>query len=122
MATFIFVGERPSATARRRQWTWRHGRLAARTLFDALRAAGLEPLAQRYTNLFDDGMDVKYAVVWRLRREVRAGCVIVALGKRVSIALERAGIGHTPMVHPAARGVIRKRERYHEHVRACLGQ
>lgn len=56
-----------------------------------------------------------------LRARRAEGIVIVALGKRVSVALARLGIDHVALVHPAARGRIRKRERYIKHVADTLG-
>ena len=43
---FIFVGERRSERARVIGVRWEHGHLAAKTLFDALRACGINSEAQ----------------------------------------------------------------------------
>jgi hypothetical protein len=45
---------------------------------------------------------------------------IVALGLRVHLVLHRHGIPHLALVHPAARGAIRRRALYQSHVRAVL--
>jgi hypothetical protein len=58
----------------------------------------------------------------KLREAVAEGAVILAMGRLVERELVRRGIPHRPMVHPAARGRIRKRERYVEHVREVLHQ
>jgi hypothetical protein len=109
--TILFVGERRSAKAKRMGVWWEDGRLAAKQLFDALVACGVDPGACRYTNWFERGG----------KRAVRehAGPV-VALGKKVQTALAARGLAHVAMVHPAARGRIRKKERYIEHVRSVL--
>jgi hypothetical protein len=59
-------------------------------------------------------------VLRRLQEAKRTGAVVVALGRLVERELSRRRIPHRTMVHPAARGKIRKRERYVEHVREVL--
>jgi hypothetical protein len=46
--TFLLCGERPLRTELRKGWQWKHGRLAAKTLHEALRAAGIDPQAQEH--------------------------------------------------------------------------
>lgn len=88
---FIFIGERRSQTAIERGWTWADGRLAAKTLSDAL-----APLGLRYNkgyiclNLLDD----RGVFSTRTIRQFRT--------------------------HPAARGAIRQRTAYQTHVREAL--
>jgi hypothetical protein len=128
----VFVGERPSRTAYERGYTWRSGRLAASTLFSALREIGIDPESSsvHFENLWtqvqpDPITDRKdeVAVIGRLREATveRRFQVIVGLGKKVSKVLTDAGIPHVAITHPAARGKIRKRETYVEHVRERLG-
>ena len=121
----IFVGERRSSTARRKNWTWRDGRLAARPLFEALSAQGVDPAAQAFVNLWTDAATptIKRSTIEMLRarrdlasRRGHPGVVVVALGRRVDAELARRGVDHVAIVHPAARGRIRKRERYIAHV------
>ena len=102
--------------------TWQDGRLAAKPLHTALRACGISPVAQIYLNLFrtHGPLTVKQTALRRLRRVERAGLTIVALGRRVAQALDAAGIPHLRLVHPAARGPMRKTTRYCAHVRATL--
>lgn len=122
---FMFVGECRSLTAKRMKWTWKDGRLAAKPLFEALRAMGVDPAQHDYLNLWTDtGSQI---VPWQRINRIRAfanegGGVIVALGKRVSDELKRRGVEHVALVHPAARGRIRKRERYVAHVAERLGR
>jgi hypothetical protein len=119
---FLFVGERRSPTAVRLGVSWGDGRLAAAPLFEALDALGVCPSAQLFTNLFpDEGpLVAQPAVLEAVRTASRAGLTVVALGRRVARALEAAGPPYVCLIHPAARGLIRKRERYLEHVRERL--
>lgn len=118
----IFVGEKRSNTAIRMGVTWLDGRLAAKTLHEALRSAGIDPNACRFTNIYldGDGWEVSDDTVAELERLESAGWTIVALGRKVQRELSRLGIGYVGIVHPAARGSIRKTERYHAHVAAAL--
>lgn len=118
----IFVGECRSLTARRRGWTWKDGRLAAKPLFEALNAMGIDPSGHEYMNLWTDAIIpvVPWQRVTLLRTRRQDGIVIVALGRRVSDELARRDVDHVALVHPAARGRIRKRERYIAHVREKL--
>lgn len=126
MSRYVFVGERPSPKAARYGHTWTNGKAAARTLHDTLRALGLDPDAQLYVNLWQTpGLrkpceEPHVARVKALRRTAKAGLPLVALGSLVAKELERLGIPHRRMVHPAARGKIRKRERYVAHAREVL--
>lgn len=118
----LFVGENRSPTAIARGWTWRDGHLAARPLFEALVAMGLDPATQTFINLFVDGpsMRVNYRSVIAIREAISAGSTIVALGQKVARGLALRGLVHTVITHPAARGKIRKRERYIAHVCSTL--
>jgi uracil-DNA glycosylase len=125
-ARFLFVGEKPSPTAQRKGWSWDDGRVAARTLHEALRATGIEPSECGFTNLFGQTADAPekgaelVARVDVLRAVSRAGVIVVALGTKVARQLERHSVPHVPLIHPAARGQIRARERYVAHVGAVL--
>lgn len=124
----LFVGERRSYAAIRLGVRWEDGRLAARTLHAALRAAGIDPAAQVYTNLFADpapGPAVSpFVVAGPTRAQLHAaaalGVPLIALGRRVEAALTRDGLPHRFLIHPAARGAIRRRDRYQAHVAAVL--
>lgn len=124
-----FIGECRSLTAIRNGWSWADGRLAAKPLFEALRAMGIDPSAQSYVNLFEDPPlsgpppskpKIDHGTVASLRCCTQAR-IYVALGQRVSRELTRLKIKHVALVHPAARGRIRKRHRYHRHVKTTLG-
>jgi hypothetical protein len=131
VSRLLFVGECRSLTAQRKGWTWKDGRLAAKPLFEALAAMGVDPSVHQYTNLWTDSVGgttignakpgILGSTITRIKRANSERDVVVALGKRVSHELARRGIVHVALVHPAARGAIRKRERYHAHVKAQLG-
>lgn len=125
---FVFVGERPSPTAVRRGWTWKHGRLAAKTLHEALARIGIDPARQKYINLFGDrcerdaeGDEINHRLS-RIRSLTGRGYTVVGMGKRVCRHLREAGIKHLALRHPAARGRLRRRELYVAHARETLSQ
>ena len=120
MPGLLFVGEKPSLTAYRNGWRWEDGRLAAATLFAALRAANVDPAACGFVNLFGDHPDapehVERGSIAVLRGTARAGVKIIALGEKVRLNFVKFDVPHVAMVHPAARGAIRAREAYAAHV------
>lgn len=113
----LFVGERRSQRAIDLGLTWRDGGLAAKPLFEAIRAMGLDPLAQTFMNLWPDDSE---RVPWQRLRRIREHPRVVAMGQKVAEQLARRGIPHIQIVHPAARGKIRKRSRYVRHVKEAL--
>jgi hypothetical protein len=116
MESLLFVGERPSQAAVRMGVCWRDGRLAAKQLFDALCAVGIDPDNCEFVNWWERGSRR------RVTEQVRRGGLVIAMGRKVQRELERKGFPHLRIVHPAARGAIRNKERYAEHVRAVLGK
>lgn len=121
---FLFVGERRSPKAVQMDVRWEDEALAARPLFDALRRWGVDPSQQRYINLFHEDVTGPFRVnpdSAPIVREAMPHCEIVAMGSRVSQALDKLEIPHTRIVHPAARGKIRKRDTYVQHVGITLG-
>jgi hypothetical protein len=121
---YVFVGEKRSRRAIAMGARWESGRLAARTLHDALREAGLEPAEQRYLNAFLDGEGwiLDPAALATVRALADAGMPVIGMGRRVQAVLARAGVLHLALVHPAARGAIRARAAYQAHVAAVLNQ
>ena len=109
--SFLFVGEERSQLAKNNGWTWADGRLAAKQLFDALQTCGIDPESCFFCNLFERG---------GLAAIKRHSGPVVAMGRRVQTELERRGIQFIPLVHPAARGKIRRKDRYTRHVRETL--
>ena len=117
----LFVGECRSLTAIRMSWTWKDGRLAAKTLFEALRGMGLDPLAHDFVNLWTDPPLAPCITAHRKAMLRSTKKLIVALGKKVSDGLTNLSIEHVALIHPAARGKIRGRGRYAKHVKKILG-
>jgi hypothetical protein len=118
---FLCVGERRSVTAIRRGWTWADGHLAARTLRQAMHGLGLS-YGYHYvcTNILDDDGVWSTHTMNSIADMEAKGWKIVALGKEAARYLSAYEITHVTLVHPAARGAIRKRERYDAHVAAIL--
>jgi hypothetical protein len=122
----IFIGERQSPKAARYGHTWENGKAAAATLRSALLAAGIDPAAHTFVNLWRvPGLrDPKRApsrdVLRSLRRALRQGERLVAMGSLVARELERHRLPHTRLRHPAARGKLRRRDLYEAHVREAL--
>jgi hypothetical protein len=123
---YLFVGERPSRRAVRIGATWHNGRLAACTLWRALEAAGLDPQDQDYLNVWMDAEPGAHDAMHEesaraiIRIFAAGGVTIVGMGAVVGAWLDRQGIAHRKLIHPAARGAIRRRDRYQEHVAAVL--
>lgn len=122
----LFVGERQSHLAAKIDATWQNGKLAAKQLHDALRALNIDPAEQRYVNLWTrpgtgtiiDKVEIS-ALVY-IAESIAMGYTVVGMGQLVSRALKQQGITHLLIVHPAARGSIRKKERYTAHVQSVL--
>lgn len=120
---YLFVGERPSPLAASRAWTWEDGRVCARTLHAALADAGIDRATYRFANLWatpglgrtDEPPDLAPVIEAGVM-----GTIVVALGRLVQRELERASVPHRSLIHPAARGAIRRRDAYRAHVRAVL--
>lgn len=122
---YLFVGEKPSPTATRKGWTWESGRLAAKTLFDALRVCEINPQTCGFVNLFGDHFNSPSIVNANYRTPViraaaRAGITVVAFGNKVSRALHDRDVPHIAMRHPAARGSGRAKDIYTAHVLRAL--
>ena len=124
-AELLFVGEKPSRTAEQRSLTWTDGKLAAKTLFDALESAGIERSNCTFFNLFGmtaDAPEHGPTVDANIKELVNivAGRTIVAMGLKVAKHLERHNIPHKRITHPAARGKIRAKHLYAAHVAEVL--
>src|SRR5579871_4896039 len=124
---FLFVGERPSPRAQQIGATLQNGKLSGKTLHDALRALKLSPEAHHFLNLYQEAQSredaaSEEAACSEINRFARRGYIVVGLGRLVSHRLQIHRIPHLQMIHPAARGAIRKSERYQEHVATTLAQ
>jgi hypothetical protein len=115
-ANFLFVGENRSATAIAKGYTWENapheGVNCAKKLFTALRNAGIEPREHSFANIFDDDGNPLEIIT--------DGKIVVAMGEKVQKELAQRGIPFIPIVHPAARGIWCKQEKYNELIFDCL--
>ena len=111
----LFVGENRSPSAIRMNVTWKDKRLAAKQLFDAFEMNGIDDSEFEFTNVKEpeDFLD-------QVEKAITDQVPIIGMGRIVQQILNNMNIEHTPMVHPAARGLIRKKERYAEHVNEVL--
>lgn len=123
---YLFVGERQSPKAAQLGATWQNGRMAARTLHAALAQAGVSLETCEFLNLWAEpglgasSMPPLPAALTRLQAAQQSGVRIIAMGRIVQRALLSEGILFVPMIHPAARGVIRRRARFEAYVREVL--
>ena len=115
--TVLFVGERRSKTAKRRDWRWEDGHLAAKQLFDALEACGFDPKTQaKFVNVHDRG-GKKLILKWE------GSNPIIVMGKAAQRQMEKWDTLYwVPMVHPAARGKVRGKKEYVKEVRRALNK
>jgi bifunctional DNA-binding transcriptional regulator/antitoxin component of YhaV-PrlF toxin-antitoxin module len=133
--SYLFVGEKRSELAIKMNVSWVDGRLSAKQLFDALDACGIPRKKCNFLNWWPDR--VPHARTFSEvcpRQHIRqinnynreggwgSGDIvqIVAMGSKVQKAMSKEGIDFIPIVHPAARGTIRKKENYAEHIRQQL--
>jgi hypothetical protein len=123
---YLFVGERQSPKAAQIGATWQNGRMAARTLHAALLQAGVSLETCEFTNLWTEpGLRAPSTpplpdTLTRLAAAQQSGMRTIGMGRIVQKVLTAAGIPFVPMVHPAARGAIRRRARFEAHVREVL--
>jgi len=128
----VFVGENRSNMAQTHDWSWercqmeRQPRNCAKQLFEALEYCGIDPYNienVRFLNAWEDNQDKWVAVEdldIKLRTFMENGFGVVSLGEHVHQYLEVLEIPHIRLIHPAARGEIRKKERYQRHVAETL--
>jgi hypothetical protein len=112
----LFVGEEPSETAKANGWKWGDGHLCSKTLLEAFDFAGFPRHKAEFLNLFTDGQINKKNL-----NQIRASLTpVVGMGNKVQKVLNRYGVRHIPLIHPAARGSIRRTENYQQHVKEQL--
>jgi hypothetical protein len=120
---FLFIGEKRSDLAIKMNVRWEDGRLAAKQLFDALFFCGINPKHCKFINLFeplrDQGICYDSHLFWINALSVNQ-FIPVAMGNKVSKQLNKMGVKHIKIVHPAAKGLIRKKENYINHVKDKL--
>lgn len=110
---FIFVGEKRSKRAIEMNVTWDDGRLAAKTVFEAIEYCEI-PLSEcKFVNLWSDNDELQIPPI---------DGIVIGMGKKVQDKLDVLGIEHIKIVHPAARGKIRKHELYMKHVQNQINE
>ena len=117
----LFIGEEQSKKAIENNWQWADKRLCSKTLHEAIEQTKfkVEPF---FLNLFENG-NVNQIVIANLKGgyiRIMEFDALVALGKKVQKVLGNQKIPYVPMIHPAARGKIRKSTNYSNHVQECL--
>src|SRR5712671_6883608 len=116
----LFVGERRSPRAIQMQVPWQDGRLAAKVLFEALAALKITEDVYVVVDAYRDDASLDVSIMEGVQTLQGQGWLIVGMGQRAQQALRLFGIPHRPMIHPAARGRIRRREAYQAHVAEVL--
>ena len=123
------VGENRSNTAQERDWSWegcqkeKRPRLCAIQLFNALECCDIDPYDTervRFLNLWDDKGDLDEQNIQEIQAFLESGYAIVGMGKNVQKALSELSIEHVQIIHPAARGQIRKKGAYIQHILAVF--
>jgi len=128
---YIFVGERPSISAWKFSKTWSDGAYAGKQLKDAIdKIDCLEYADILFTNLWkkpkemSDSVTDKKDLSKTLDNLIQFSpwWIIVGMGRIVQEKLDVYGIRHLKLVHPAARGNIRRKDRYLKHCEEVLCQ
>jgi hypothetical protein len=119
---FVFVGECPSKRACLLNITWESGGLAGKQLKDALTSIGFNYNEQIFLNLWrtSSNVPVDPQAVQKLEQYYQEGYCIVGMGKRVQKELDKLGVQHLKLIHPAARGSIRQKACYTAHLKLIL--
>jgi len=128
----VFVGENRSNMAQNNDWSWERCQLehqprnCAKQLFEALENCGIDPYNQeqvRFLNAWEDNSE-EWVEVENLNSILQSylevGFEVVSLGEHVHQHLEQLNIPHIKLIHPAARGSIRKKDNYQKHVATTL--
>ena len=106
----LFVGEERSDKAKQMGVHWEDGRLAAKQLFDALEPININPKNCTFCNYFEGGKHI--VKQWK--------GFVIGMGRKVQRALTKDKIEHIPIIHPAARGKIRSKRKYQQHIKSQL--
>ena len=123
----LFVGQERSKLAQERGVYWEDEAQCANQLFRALRANKINPKKCEFVNLFTDESDGK-PVGEKTINEKGLNKVsawkgqIIGMGNIVSDKLATFQIPHIRIVHPSARGKIRAKALYIQHIRERLGK
>ena len=125
MNKLLFVGQERSKLAQERGVYWEDEAQCANQLFRALRANKINPQECSFVNLFtdeSDGLPVGMKTINKkeLNKIQEWKGQIIGMGNIVSDKLALFKISHTKIVHPSARGKIRAKALYIQHIRERL--
>jgi len=113
-----FIGEKRSEQAIRNNWHWDDNVSTARFLLDCLANIGIHQSNIIFYNLWSDDGILQKEVISELQSN---SIPIVGMGKIVCDELDKYEISHMSIIHPAARGKIRKKELYTQHLQDKVG-
>ena len=117
IVNILFIGEEQSPTAKKMGWEWGSEHLCSKTLLEAFDTCeNFERENAKFINLFSEGTLNQESL------EFIRNCKspTVAMGQKVQRALKKEGLDAWEMIHPAARGKIRAKEKYAAHVREVI--
>jgi hypothetical protein len=127
MKKLLFVGQERSKLAQERGVYWEDEAQCANQLFRALRANNINPQKCSFVNLFTDESDGKPVGQKTINKKGLNKIQewkgqIIGMGNIVAEKLISLKISHIPIVHPSARGKIRAKELYIQHIRERFSQ
>jgi hypothetical protein len=127
MKELLFVGQERSKLAQERGVYWEDEAQCANQLFRALRANKINPQKCSFVNLFTDESDGKPIGMKTINKKglnkiQEWNGQIIGMGNIVSSKLASFKIPHIQIVHPSARGKIRAKALYIQHIRERLGK
>lgn len=116
MKKLLFIGEERSDRAIKMGVHWGDGKLCAKNLFEALRNCGIDPKDCIFYNCFDGKHEKKIFLSY-------GSYQFIAMGNKVAKWLNSHGMSNfIKITHPAARGTIRKKENYSNHIKEQLSK
>ena len=122
----LFVGQERSRLAQERGVYWEDEAQCANQLFRALRANNINPNKCVFLNLFtdeSDGKPLSEKVVNKneLNKIKKWNGKVIGMGSIVHKKLYQLKVDHRHIVHPSARGKIRAKAKYIQHISEKLG-
>lgn len=113
-----FIGEKRSEQATRNNWHWEDNVSTAKFLLDCLKDIGLTQDKIIFYNLWSDDGILQEGIINELQY---TSLIVVGMGAVVCRELDRLNIKHICIVHPAARGKIRNKKLYTQHLQNKIG-
>ena len=126
MSKILFVGQERSKLAQERGVYWEDEAQCANQLFRALRENNINPKECSFINLFtdeSDGLPLTKKTINKkgLNKIKKWRGSIVGMGSIVHKKLNQLKISHKHIIHPSARGKIRAKENYIQHIFEKIG-